>query len=114
MFCFTPNHRRWLLDVSYDTTLWNAIDGWASDGLGSILLCILSVQGMSDKYINHNLRIIVNIKKNEWNLIYFLILIQANHSYKNGGRRVAIIMTCYSLLVSVVYVINKNPIFHQV
>ena len=42
------------------------------------------------------------------------IITQANHSYEDGGRRVAVIMTCYSLLVSVVYLVNKNPIFHEV
>ena len=46
------------------------------------------------------------------NSLYFII--QANHSYEDGGRRVAVIMTCYSLLVSIVYLVNKNPIFHEV
>ena len=50
--------------------------------------------------------------KKIFNSLY--IMNQANHSYEDGGRRVAVIMTCYSLLVSIVYLVNKNPIFHEV
>lgn len=49
-----------------------------------------------------------------WGASYFVYCqFRANHSFKEGGRRVAVIMTCYSLLVSIVYLVNKNPIFHQ-
>lgn len=49
-----------------------------------------------------------------WGASYFVYCqFRANHSYEDGGRRVAVIMTCYSLLVSIVYLVNKNPIFHE-
>ena len=41
-------------------------------------------------------------------------LYRARNSYKNGGKLAGIILGFYAIAVTGIYLINKNPIFHEV
>ena len=42
------------------------------------------------------------------------ILYRARNSFRDGGRTVGVLLLCYVILVTVVYLVNKNPVFHEV
>ena len=50
-----------------------------------------------------------------WGGAYLLYsLYRARISFEEGGKTVGIILLCYAIIVSVAYLVNKNPIFHEV
>ena len=50
-----------------------------------------------------------------WGGAYLLYsLYRARNSFEEGGKTVGIILLFYAIIVSVAYLVNKNPIFHEV
>ena len=42
------------------------------------------------------------------------VLYRARNSFKDGGKTVGIILLLYAIVVTVAYLVNKNPVFHEV
>ena len=41
-------------------------------------------------------------------------LYRSRNSFVDGGRIVGVILLCYAIVVTVAYLVNKNPVFHEV
>ena len=58
--------------------------------------------------------LIVNFYLSRWRHPIFIILLQVRVKPEEKTPGIAILMSAYAILTTVVYLVNKNPVFHEV